>query len=74
MLLFSQKEYHECVGQIKKLCWVLLGTLSHLGLQKGSSKNLWYPIPFGEGATLASLVQFVLTDYLKQNKVGNFLK
>ncbi|CAK8686243.1 unnamed protein product [Clavelina lepadiformis] len=62
------KEYNECVSHLKKLSWVLLGSLSHLALQQGSVENIWKPVCSDLGLNLATIVQVVLTGYLAQNK------
>jgi len=62
--LFRTKEQSECLNQIKKLSWILLGTLSHLGLQQGECSNLWCPIPFNKSPDIAKIVQAVLSGFV----------
>ena len=57
------------MSHLKKLSWVLLGSLSHLALQQGSVESIWKPVCSDLGLNLATIVQVVLTGYLAQNKV-----
>ena len=67
--VFRHKEQNEFLTRIKKLLWVVLGSLSHMSLQEGSCDNLWCPIPFYHGPNLANVVQVILTGCLDQTKV-----
>ena len=67
-IFFRQKVFSECVSQLRKLSWILLGALSHLALQQGAWENLWCPIPLDKARGLASVVQDILTGYWKQDK------
>ncbi|XP_078483557.1 protein unc-79 homolog [Ciona intestinalis] len=65
---YGLKEYNDCVTHIKRLSWILLGTLSHLGLQQFPERTLWQPVPFETGPNLSNILQVIFAGYLEHNK------
>ncbi|XP_077971712.1 protein unc-79 homolog isoform X2 [Styela clava] len=57
------KDYVDCVSHIRQLSWLLLGSLTHIGLFYSDISPTWQPLPVDLSPHLASIVQVILTGF-----------
>ncbi|KAL1492637.1 hypothetical protein ABEB36_010867 [Hypothenemus hampei] len=67
----SPREFIECIGHIRLLSWLLLGSLTHTALQGlNTSSMLCQPIPQEASCQIADNVQIILSLFADQPKAS----
>ncbi|XP_045481676.1 protein unc-79 homolog isoform X1 [Harmonia axyridis] len=65
----SPREFVECIGHIRLLSWILLGSLTHSALQ-GARITLSQPIPQEASCQIADHIQVILVAFAEQPKAS----
>ncbi|CAG9855370.1 unnamed protein product [Phyllotreta striolata] len=68
----SPREFIECIGHIRLLSWLLLGSLTHTALQ-GNNNNcqiLSQPIPQEASCQIADHIQVIMAGFAEQPKAS----
>uniref|UniRef100_A0AAR5PWG4 Protein unc-79 homolog n=1 Tax=Dendroctonus ponderosae TaxID=77166 RepID=A0AAR5PWG4_DENPD len=67
----SPREFIECIGHIRLLSWLLLGSLTHTALQGiNSSSMLSQPIPQEASCQIADNIQVIMSGFADQPKAS----
>ncbi|ELU08396.1 hypothetical protein CAPTEDRAFT_227700 [Capitella teleta] len=64
------REFTDCVGHIRLLSWVLLGSLTHTAVTKGSANILVQPLPLETSAYIADHIMVIMTGFAEQSKLS----
>lgn len=68
---FSPKEFIECIGHIRLLSWLLLGSLTHTAMQgNGTGQTLSQPIPNEASCQIADHIQVIMAGFAEQPKAS----
>ncbi|XP_030755941.1 protein unc-79 homolog [Sitophilus oryzae] len=67
----SPREFVECIGHIRLLSWLLLGSLTHTALQgRNSIAMLSQPIPHEASCQIADNIQVIMSGFAEQPKAS----
>ena len=69
-VLFSAKEFLECIDHIRILSWILIGSLTHTGLTRNKGTIICYPIPITSGNLIAEHVFYILNGFSEHSKTS----
>ena len=67
---FRPKEFIDCVGHIRLLSWLLLGSLSHTAITKANGCITCQPIPLEASPHIADHIMVIMTGFAEQSKVN----
>ncbi|KAK9889170.1 hypothetical protein WA026_004451 [Henosepilachna vigintioctopunctata] len=65
----SPREFIECIGHIRLLSWILLGSLTHTALQ-GTNITMSQPIPQEASCQIADHIQVIMIGFAEQPKAS----
>ncbi|ERL94236.1 hypothetical protein D910_11517, partial [Dendroctonus ponderosae] len=69
--ILDPREFIECIGHIRLLSWLLLGSLTHTALQGiNSSSMLSQPIPQEASCQIADNIQVIMSGFADQPKAS----
>ena len=63
------REFIECVVHIRLLSWLLLGSLTHTAITRGSSHIECLPLALDSSALIADHIMVIMTGFAEQSKV-----
>ncbi|KAJ8981492.1 hypothetical protein NQ317_007018 [Molorchus minor] len=67
----SPREFIECIGHIRLLSWLLLGSLTHTALQgNNNGQMLSQPIPQEASCQIADHIQVIMAGFAEQPKAS----
>ncbi|XP_020280656.1 protein unc-79 homolog isoform X3 [Pseudomyrmex gracilis] len=74
----SAREYVDCIGHIRLLSWLLLGSLTHIAMYAGNNNNnhahstiqLAQPIPQEVSCHIADHIQIIFSGFPEQSKTS----
>ncbi|CAH1121159.1 unnamed protein product [Ceutorhynchus assimilis] len=67
----SPREFVECIGHIRLLSWLLLGSLTHTALQGSNTSTLLsQPIPQEASCQIADNIQVIMSGFADQPKAS----
>ncbi|XP_031336357.1 protein unc-79 homolog [Photinus pyralis] len=67
----TSREFIECIGHIRLLSWLLLGSLTHSSLHGiGASQHLCQPIPQEASCQIADHIQVIMAGFAEQPKAS----
>ncbi|KAF7267135.1 hypothetical protein GWI33_019628 [Rhynchophorus ferrugineus] len=67
----NPREFVECIGHIRLLSWLLLGSLTHTALQgKSNTAMLSQPIPQEASCQIADNIQVIMSGFAEQPKAS----
>ncbi|XP_072402043.1 protein unc-79 homolog isoform X3 [Diabrotica undecimpunctata] len=69
----SPREFIECIGHIRLLSWLLLGSLTHTALQGNNNNNCQIqsqPIPQEASCQIADHIQVIMAGFAEQPKAS----
>ncbi|XP_064602074.1 protein unc-79 homolog isoform X2 [Liolophura sinensis] len=64
------KEFIDCVGHIRLLSWLLIGSLTHTALTDGTAPVVCQPIPMEASNQIADHVMVIMTGFAEQSKAS----
>lgn len=74
---FSAREYVDCIGHIRLLSWLLLGSLTHIAMYAGNTNShthstipLAQPIPQEVSCHIADHIQVIFSGFPEQSKTS----
>ena len=67
---FRPKEFIECIGHIRLLSWLLLGSLTHTALYGARSSSSSQPVPQEASCQIADHIQVIMTGFAEQPKAS----
>jgi hypothetical protein len=71
LYLDSPKEFTDCIGHIRLLSWLLIGSLTHTGMTEGTAPISCQPIPLDASSYIAEHVLVIMTGFDERSKVNN---
>lgn len=71
---FRPKEFTDCIGHIRLLSWLLIGSLTHTGMTEGTAPVSCQPIPLDASSYIAEHVLVIMTGFDERSKVNINLK
>lgn len=70
-ICFSPREFVECIGHIRLLSWLLLGSLTHTALQGTNNGHvLSQPIPQEASCQIADHIHVIMAGFAEQPKAS----
>lgn len=67
----SPKEFVECIGHVRLLSWLLLGSLTHTAMHGPSSNQpISQPIPHEASCQIADHIQIIMAGFSEQPKAS----
>lgn len=67
----SPKEFVECIGHVRLLSWLLLGSLTHTAmLGNGSGQPVSQPVPHEASCQIADHIQIIMAGFSEQPKAS----
>jgi hypothetical protein len=67
----SPREFTDCVGHIRLLSWLLLGSLTHTALTKDQDHMSCQPLPLESSSYISDHVMVIMTGFAEQSKVSS---
>lgn len=64
------KEFTDCIGHIRLLSWLLIGSLTHTGMTEGTAPISCQPIPLDASSYIAEHVLVIMTGFDERSKVN----
>lgn len=62
------KEFTDCIGHIRLLSWLLIGSLTHTGMTEGTAPISCQPIPLDASSYIAEHVLVIMTGFDERSK------
>ncbi|XP_060067575.1 protein unc-79 homolog isoform X2 [Ylistrum balloti] len=62
------KEFTDCIGHIRLLSWLLIGSLTHTAMTEGSAPMSCLPIPLDASTYIAEHVLVIMTGFDERSK------
>ncbi|XP_071164350.1 protein unc-79 homolog isoform X1 [Mytilus edulis] len=62
------KEFTDCIGHIRTLSWVLIGSLTHTAMTEGAAPVSCLPIPLDASSYVAEHVLVIMTGFDERSK------
>lgn len=69
-MYFRPKEFTDCIGHIRLLSWLLIGSLTHTGMTEGTAPVSCQPIPLDASSYIAEHVLVIMTGFDERSKVN----
>ncbi|XP_044257463.1 protein unc-79 homolog isoform X1 [Tribolium madens] len=66
----SPREFIECIGHIRLLSWLLLGSLTYTALHGNQGQNISQPIPQEASCQIADHIQTIMAGFAEQPKTS----
>lgn len=66
----SPREFIECIGHIRLLSWLLLGSLTHTALYGNQGPIMSQPIPQDASCQIADHIQTIMAGFAEQPKAS----
>lgn len=66
----TPREFVECIGHVRLLSWLLLGSLTHTALHGTSSGHTSQPIPQEASCQIADHIQVIMAGFAEQPKAS----
>ncbi|XP_025104233.1 protein unc-79 homolog isoform X4 [Pomacea canaliculata] len=63
----GQKEFEDCIGHIRLLSWLLIGSLTNTAVTEGSAPVSCLPVPLEASPHIADHVMVIMTGFAKQS-------
>ena len=70
VFFFSPREFIECIGHIRLLSWLLLGSLTYTALHGNQGPNNSQPIPQEASCQIADHIQTIMAGFAEQPKTS----
>lgn len=71
MFIYSPREFIECIGHIRLLSWLLLGSLTHTALHGNCHGQIFsQPIPQEASCQIADHIQIIMAGFAEQPKAS----
>lgn len=67
---FRPREFVECIGHVRLLSWLLLGSLTHTALYGSSTGHTSQPIPQEASCQIADHIQVIMAAFAEQPKAS----
>lgn len=67
---FRPKEFTDCIGHIRTLSWLLIGSLTHTAMTEGAAPVSCLPIPLDASSYIAEHVLVIMTGFDERSKVS----
>ncbi|XP_046579791.1 LOW QUALITY PROTEIN: protein unc-79 homolog [Haliotis rubra] len=62
------KEFIDCIGHIRLLSWLLIGSLTHTAVTEGAAPISCLPVPLEAGCHISEHVLVIVTGFAEQSK------
>ena len=69
LTIYRPREFIDCVGHIRVLSWLLLGSLMHVAVTKAAAVTICHPLSLEASSYVADHVMVVMTGFAEQSKV-----
>ncbi|KAK3093633.1 hypothetical protein FSP39_018303 [Pinctada imbricata] len=63
------KEFTDCIGHIRLLSWLLIGSLTHIGMTEGTAPITCQPIPLDASSYIAEHVLVIMTGFDERKRL-----
>lgn len=64
------KEFIDCIGHIRLLSWLLIGSLTHTAVTEGSAQVGCLPIPLEASCHIADHIMVIMTGFAEQSNAS----
>ncbi|WAR19666.1 UNC79-like protein [Mya arenaria] len=67
------KEFTDCIGHIRLMSWLLIGTLTHTAMTEGAACITCMPFPLDSSTFIAEHVLVILTGFAEQSNLAELV-
>ncbi|XP_041355146.1 protein unc-79 homolog isoform X3 [Gigantopelta aegis] len=64
------KEFIDCIGHVRLLSWLLIGSLTHTAVTEGSAPISCLPVPLEACSHIAEHIMVIMTGFAEQSKAS----
>ena len=66
----SPKEFIDCIGHIRLMSWLLIGSLTHTAVTEGAAPISCLPVPLEASCHIADHIMVIMTGFAEQSNVS----
>jgi hypothetical protein len=66
------REFIDCVGHIRVLSWLLIGSLTHTAVTRAAAVTVCQPLSLEASSYIADHIMVIMTGFAEQSKVSEW--
>jgi protein unc-79 len=67
------REFIDCVGHIRVLSWLLIGSLTHTAVTRAAAVTVCQPLSLEASSYISDHIMVIMTGFAEQSKVCKWL-